>query len=215
MLVLVTRMYNRRHRKYFMKKGFTLIELLVVIAIIGVLASLVTVAVNTARENAVIAQIKSDLVALRTGLDRFYIDHGRYPYMGCNVDNNGLGEGLGEATPVLWSRSDSWIGSDYYDCAQWIDDEITPYIQELPPERALMRNWMYSSRPISAPDGDGYQSYKLSADAIDGFDLPEVVEFQHCPSTCLGDPGTLCSTTVDSANRISLHSPGGAARCKY
>lgn len=65
-------------------KGFTLIELLVVIAIIGILASVVLVSLNSARQKGRDARVISDVQQLRTWLEAQYNGAG-YPVNGANA----------------------------------------------------------------------------------------------------------------------------------
>ncbi|MEJ0021792.1 MAG: prepilin-type N-terminal cleavage/methylation domain-containing protein [Candidatus Doudnabacteria bacterium] len=66
-------MFNRKN------KGFTLIELLVVIAIIGILASIVLVSLNSARQKSRDARRLADIRQVMTALEIFYNDNNRYP----------------------------------------------------------------------------------------------------------------------------------------
>lgn len=62
--------------------GFTLIELLVVISIIGILATLVTANLTSARSRARDAERKSDLKSLSTALRLYFNDKNAYPPSG-------------------------------------------------------------------------------------------------------------------------------------
>ena len=62
-----------------LKAGFTLIELLVVIAIIGILASIVLVSLNGARQSARDTKRISDMRSATLALELFFAQNGEYP----------------------------------------------------------------------------------------------------------------------------------------
>lgn len=68
--------YNAKLKR---KKGFTLIELLVVIAIIGLLASIVAVAVNNVRKKGRDTKRLADIKAIQTALELYNDEVGGYP----------------------------------------------------------------------------------------------------------------------------------------
>ena len=67
------------------QKGFTLIELLVVIAIIGILAGIIMVSMNSAREDSKEARTLADLRQLRTAIASLEGDTGKWPN-GCPIE---------------------------------------------------------------------------------------------------------------------------------
>jgi len=61
------------------KNGFTLIELLVVIAIIGIIISIVMVALGTSRQKGRDTEKTRAMQEIRTALQMFFADNGYYP----------------------------------------------------------------------------------------------------------------------------------------
>lgn len=69
--------------------AFTLIELLVVIAIIGLLASIVLVALNSARAKSRDAKRIADIKEIQSALELYFSDNGQYPYGSCESTSGG------------------------------------------------------------------------------------------------------------------------------
>jgi general secretion pathway protein G len=95
------------------QKSFTLIELLVVIAIIGLLASIVVVNVNSARDKAKAAKTRGDLDAFRQALTLYESDNETFP---CDGEGSVASCLLAALSPYASSlpSQDSW-GNNY----QW------------------------------------------------------------------------------------------------
>ena len=85
-------------------KGFTLIELLVVIAIIGILASIVLVSLNSARNKGKDARIISDVQQVRTALESGYNGSG-YPDLKANGTAGSTVVGNATCTTNGWTNS--------------------------------------------------------------------------------------------------------------
>ena len=72
-------------------RGFTLIELLVVVAIIGILAAVAVGQYKNSIQRAKESTLKEDLFVMRTQINLYFADKGRYPYdLRALVDDNYL-----------------------------------------------------------------------------------------------------------------------------
>lgn len=121
------------------QKAFTIIELLVVISVIGLLASVVMVSLNTARDKAKLAKAKRDILTLSTAMLAYKGDVGELPSRGdlCSycldaqnkfnsswtlvIDALTANDGANWAGPYLGGRIDldpwgSYYGYDDNDC---------------------------------------------------------------------------------------------------
>jgi len=139
------------------KSGFTLIELLVVIAIIGVLASVVMVSLNAAREKARDMRRIADLKQIETALELNYDKYGAYtiPESVCTDTSYG-GTGCGAAG-----------GTGDWDANSDLRDLVTDgFMRILPVDPVNNATYRYIYEPWNSGQG-GYtragQAYDLCA----------------------------------------------------
>jgi len=76
------------------KNGFTLIEILVVISAIGLLATIVLVSLNYAREKSNFAKIVGDLDQIAKAIELYNTSFGKYPEDKTPADVNGVSESI-------------------------------------------------------------------------------------------------------------------------
>jgi len=82
------------------KRGFTLIELLVVIAIIGLLASMVLISLNTAREKARDVNRITTIGQVNLAMELYYDEYGHYPDSTSNPALDNSWDHLGDDSGV-------------------------------------------------------------------------------------------------------------------
>ncbi len=72
-------MQTRSTIKHYAMKGFTLVELLIVVIILAILAAIVVPQFASSTDDAKISAAKSTLSNLRSAIDLYYQQHGKYP----------------------------------------------------------------------------------------------------------------------------------------
>ncbi|MBP7832370.1 MAG: type II secretion system protein [Candidatus Levybacteria bacterium] len=99
-------------RKRSASKGFTLVELLIVIAVIGILATVLIVALNPVKQlqKGRDVQRKTGLKAMQNAIEAYYADNGSYPPNDCFSGSTGSCWRLGvNASTILGLQGANYI----------------------------------------------------------------------------------------------------------
>ncbi|MDA8596757.1 prepilin-type N-terminal cleavage/methylation domain-containing protein [Candidatus Pacebacteria bacterium] len=128
-------------------RGFTLIELLVVITIIGILAAVVIVSLQDAREKSRNQASVSQLIEYTKALELYYADNGNYP------TSTGL-DCLGSGYP-----NGCYDNSAPYTNDPSVDAALAEYIPGLPTLGVI--NTGYRDGAMYTSDGPNSQRYRI------------------------------------------------------
>lgn len=129
--------------------GFTLIELIIVVAIIGILATIAVPAMRTAPQRARESALKEDLYTMRSCLDQFHADRGRYPASLDELVSMGYLRSV-PVDPVTRSK-DTWVV---------IVEEVAPDQQDERDQQAAPGIIdIHSGSPLTALDGTKYADW--------------------------------------------------------
>ncbi len=138
------------------QKGFTLIELLVVISIIGLLASTVMVALNSARVKARDAKRATDITQISKALELYAADHnGTYPLSddAYSVDWSGTcGGPVVNGGAVVAAQA----GCGWCNRWCWLADTLKPYMSQMPKDPVNDSNRYYYYNNPSTSNGQYY-----------------------------------------------------------
>lgn len=111
------------HHRTQTEKGFTLIELLIVIAIIGVLAAIVLVSLNSARDKARIASAETTIDGLHSAI-LIEIGNGDVSYPAAN--NVSFGSGCGYWSESLAPLTNEAVPDDPWGNCYAMDGRVGP-----------------------------------------------------------------------------------------
>ena len=197
MLIIYNKIFHKNNKPDPPKSraGFTLIELLVVIAIIGLLASVILIALSDARQKARVATRVADLNQITKALELYYADNGSYP--------NTFGtSGTSAQSPGL----PAWASL----CTQWSGVLLNGVIQDLVP-KYLARFPSDPSMIQPAQNCYGYSGnttdYKIIDYDVVDMTLQQINSHPELVDPCRGPNAGTCVFN-DGSLSWSLSTPG-------
>jgi type II secretory pathway pseudopilin PulG len=125
--------------------AFTLVELLVSLAIVVSLVTAATAIYSAYARDANIQVLRADLYMLRTAIQRFYQDQGRYPFHGRDVYGNVVS---------FLDNDSSELVQGVHDGANRYPERRHRYLQEMPLDPSTnLPDWVLLTGTLEVPYG--------------------------------------------------------------